>query len=39
MAASMRMTNKVSAALGDLLGRFGMRKTARDLLRKLGAMK
>lgn len=39
MVACMRMTNKVSAGIGDLLGRVGMRKKTRDLLRKLGAMK
>ncbi len=39
MAASMRAANTVSAALGTILGHFGMRKTARDLLRKLGVMK
>ena len=39
MVASMRMTNKVSGAIGDLLGRFGIRKKTRDLLRRLGVMK
>jgi len=39
MAHSLRMTNKVSAALGAFLGRFGIRKKTRDLLRNLGVMK
>jgi len=39
MAQSLRLTNGVSAALGAALGRFGMRRKARDLLRKLGVMK
>ncbi len=39
MARSMRVTNRVSAALGAVLGRFGVRTKIRDLLRKLGAMK
>lgn len=39
MARSMRITNMVSAALGAVLGRFGIRTKVRDLLRKLGVMK
>lgn len=39
MVTCMRITNKVSGTVGDLLGRLGIRKKARDLLRKLGAMK
>lgn len=39
MARSMRITNKVSSALGAVLERFGIRTKVRDLLRKLGVMK
>lgn len=39
MARSLRLTNRISAALGAFLGRFGIRKKTRDLLRKLGVMK
>lgn len=39
MVAGMRTTNGISAALGAILGHFGMRKKMRDLLRKLGIMK
>ena len=39
MAHSMRATHGVSAALGTALGKFGVRKKTRDLLRRLGAMK
>lgn len=39
MVAGMRTSNAVSAALGAILGYFGMRKKARDMLRKLGVMK
>jgi len=39
MAQSLRMTNQVSAGLGAILERFGIRKKTRDFLRKLGVMK
>ena len=39
MVAGMRTTNGISAALGAILGHFGMRKKMRDLLRNLGVMK
>lgn len=39
MATSMRATNKVSAALGAILGYFGIRSKMRNLMRKLGVMK
>lgn len=39
MAQSLRVTNRVSAGLGAVLERFGIRKKTRDFLRKLGAVK
>lgn len=36
MVNSMRATHQISSALGSIFGRFGMRRKARDLLRKLG---
>ena len=39
MAHSMRATPRVSDSTGAALGKFGVRKKTRDLLRRLGAMK
>jgi hypothetical protein len=39
MALSMRLTNRVSAALGTVLGRLGIRAKVRALLRKAGVAK
>jgi hypothetical protein len=36
LACSMKAVGKVSATLGAILERFGLRKKARDLLRRLG---
>jgi len=36
LACSIRAVGKVSSALGAILGRFGLRRKARDLLRRLG---
>ncbi len=35
----MRATHKISSMLGAVLGRFGIRRKTRDLLRKLGVMR
>lgn len=39
LVAGMRTTNGISAALGAILGHFGLRRKLRDFLRKLGVMK